>query len=120
MIKIIESNKLFGTKKHYELIQGDSFTFRAREIHVPQDKLVSKAIFRLSDKDFCKEFEKEFVKNEQNDWLLFVTATETEQFTTGNHLSEIEVVFIDGGKDTIEQCDFIVKNQIKECSSNDR
>lgn len=121
MIKVKEKQKFDGSiEKTYTLIQGDSFRFTATEKDAPEQNLIGEVKFkvakRIDENTLCQIFEKAYEKVEDK-WLLFVESSDTENFEVGDYVSEIEIVYADGGVDTIEQATFKVTPQSKECTN---
>ena len=119
MITIINDTDIYGNEcKKYRLNQGDSFRFKA----TPDNNadLISKITFKISHKDYCEKFSKDYEKLEDGTWMLFVESADTENWEISNHdkydyHTEIEVTYIDGGVDTVEEALLKVDPQIKNC-----
>lgn len=115
---MIKVKKVFdcngNVKKEYTLTQGDSFRFKANVKNESQADLIASITFKIANSNFTQIFSKKFVKS-GSEWYLIVNSNETINFEVADdYLTEIEVVYADGGNDTLEKGQLRVVNQIVE------
>lgn len=119
MITVTSFIDIYGKDcKQYRLNQGDSFRFKA--VTKSESELISKVTFKLSHKNYCQMFSKDYAKHDDGSWILFVESNETEEWPVSeenkfDYHTEIEITYTDGGVDTVEEAELKVDPQIKEC-----
>lgn len=109
--------------RNYYLTQGDSFGLVAKMVGEEADvRVVASVRFKLglakSECDIEYIFGKDY-EAVDGEWLLVCTSDETKEWKAScengdePYVYEIEVRYIDGGVDTVEQSSFTVEPQIK-------
>ena len=110
-----EPTNNFGQQIHYYLTQGDSCTIYA----TPKDNSgknlptsdFEKCVFKLSNTDYEQEFVKELTIL-GDDFVLRLTAEETQGFSIVEHMYEFEYTLKSGEVQTPNQYKFEILPQI--------
>lgn len=109
------------THRNYFLTQGDSFSLTARPVN-GEIELIDKLVFKIGtqneDGSLNEMYSQDYVLNTDDIYYLGIKAeTTTEWEITENvgepYIYEIEVHYVDGGINTIEQSEFTVWSQIR-------
>lgn len=121
MFAYIDKTDKYGiTHRNYFLTQGDSCTLTAND---DGRNIISKVLFKLntigeSEYDLIEFFRKEYRLSDDGEWCLFLTSDDTNaiEITGDNdpYVYEIEVYFIDGSVETVEQANFTIWKQGKK------
>lgn len=116
-----KDKKLDITYRDYYLTQGDSFTLTATP-NGTSDRIIDKIVFKMNtvgedENDLTTFFEQNYELVE-GVYYMICTPTDTAQWQiTGDndpYVYEIEIHFIDGGIETVEQANFTVWRQGQE------
>lgn len=116
-----ENKKSGKIRRNYFLTQGDSFGLVATINSDSEEELVSKIIFKIAKKITDCHIEEFFSKEYslfEGTWTCFITGEETNLWTPTcanddqPYIYEIEVSYVDGGVDTLEQAEFSILPQI--------
>lgn len=116
MFKSREETDKRGCKQlYYYLTQGDSCTIYATPKNNNGDKLpisdFQKCVFKLSNIDYEQEFIKELTTL-GDDFVLRLTAEETQNFSIDVHMYEFEYTLTSGEVQTPNQYKFEILPQI--------
>ena len=100
-------------KIEYSLVQGDSFRLGVNTN--TSEQVVSKILFNIMDSQYNILESVEYQLLEDNLWVVYYMPEITNKLEVrSDYLTEIEVTYIDGGVDTIEQAKLKVTEQGKE------
>lgn len=116
--------KLNITHRNYFLTQGDSFTLTAN-VNDDAKTFISKFVFKIGKKvGECKIeqfYEQDYVLVD-GEWLCIVRGETTSQWLPTScpenadepYIYEIEVIYVDGEPETLEQSEFTIEPQNKK------
>lgn len=106
--------------RNYYLTQGDSFTLTATPKNGDVD-LISKVVFKIGtqneDTTLNEIYSQDYVLVEGAYYLNISTQTTAEwkitELVGEPYIYEIEVHYVDGGINTVEQSEFTIESQIR-------
>ena len=100
-------------KIEYSLVQGDSFRLGVNTN--TSEQVVDKIVFNVMDSQYNILKSVPYQQLEDDLWVVWYTTEITSEFEVrSDYLTEIEVTYVDGGVDTIEQAKLKVTEQGKE------
>lgn len=114
-----EDKKINRTHRNYYLTQGDSFTLTAKPTNI-DISLISKIKFKIGtiENNKLKEmYTQDYLLGNNNKFYLLVTSATTTNWNVTEdepYVYEIEVTYVGGNVETVEQSLFSILPQIVE------
>lgn len=116
-----EDTKYNRTHRNYYLTQGDSFTLTATPTNI-DISLISKIKFKIgtiSNKKLNEMYTQDYELGDNNKFYLLVTSETTSRWNVTDpdkepYVYEIEVNYVGGNVETVEQSKFTILPQIVE------
>lgn len=109
------TDKYGNSQKVFYLTQGDTATFKStptKNGELIDFALILKCVFKISNADYEKLFEKEFVQ-ETEKYSVTLESDETMGLPIENLIYEIEYTFVDGTVNTPNQGILTILDQVQ-------